>query len=256
MKSYKVVIIGAGNVAHHLVRSITSSGNKLIQIYNRTLSHISPTSTSTNVTETINSISRDADIYIICVKDTAISEIANKLKLENKLVVHTSGNRSMHLLDNCSTNIGVFYPIQSFTKNIPIQFRKIPIVIEANNDEAQGILVDFARSISEQVILMNEIDRQKLNIAGVFVNNFTNYIYSMAYDYLKKENIDFTILQPLIQNTVDKLELGIPKEMQTGPAVRGDKETIESHMNLLSTHPFLQKIYLDVSEGIVKYYQR
>lgn len=256
MKSYKVVIIGAGNVAHHLVRSVTSSGNKLIQIYNRTLSHITSTSSSTNVTGALNSISRDADIYIICVKDTAISEVADKLRLENKLVVHTSGNRSMHLLDNCSSNIGVFYPIQSFTKEIPIQFKKIPLVIEANNDEAQEILVDFARSISKQVILMNEIDRQKLNIAGVFVNNFTNYIYSIAYDYLQKENIDFTILQPLIQNTVDKLELGIPKDMQTGPAVRGDKETIANHIELLKDHPFLQKVYQDVTDSISRYYDK
>lgn len=254
MKSYKVVIIGAGNVAYHLVRSITSSGNKLLQIYNRTLSNVSSTSTA-NITQTINSISPDGDIYIVCVKDMAIEEIASKLRLENKLVVHTSGNRSMDLLKPCSSNYGVFYPIQSFTKNIPINFKKIPLVIEANNDQAQEILVDFSRTISDQVILMNEIDRQKLNIAGVFVNNFTNYIYSLAYDYLKNENIDFTILQPLIQNTVDKLKLGIPREMQTGPAVRNDSETIESHLKLLEDYPFLKSIYQDVTQSIIKYHK-
>ena len=92
MKSHKVVIIGAGNVAYHLVRSVTSSGNKLIQIYNRTLSNISSTSSS-NITGKLNSISQDGDIYIICVKDIAIEEVAAKLKLGDKLVVHTSGNR-------------------------------------------------------------------------------------------------------------------------------------------------------------------
>jgi len=256
MKSYKVVIIGGGNVAHHLIRSITSSGNKLIQIYNRTPGNISATSSSTNVTGLINSISKDGDIYIICVKDTAIADIAANLRLENKLVVHTSGNRSMNLLSNCSENYGVFYPIQSFTKNIPINFRKIPIVIEASNNEAQEMLVEFSRTISQQVILMNEIDRQKLNIAGVFVNNFTNYIYSIAYDYLKKENIDFTILQPLIQNTIDKLQLGIPKEMQTGPAMRNDQETIKNHIELLQDHKFLQSIYQQVTDSIIQYYQK
>lgn len=254
MKSYKVVIIGAGNVAHHLIRSITSSGNKLLQIYNRTLSNVSASS-STDITGTINSISSDGDIYIVCVKDMAIADIASKLRLGDKLVVHTSGNRSMNLLKDCSTNYGVFYPIQSFTKNIPINFKKVPLVIEANNDKAQEILVDFSRTISNQVILMNETDRKKLNIAGVFVNNFTNYIYSLTYDYLKKENIDFDILLPLIQNTVDKLQLGIPRDMQTGPAVRGDVDTIQSHLELLEHHPFLKTIYQDVSHSIMDYYR-
>jgi predicted short-subunit dehydrogenase-like oxidoreductase (DUF2520 family) len=254
MKSYRVVIIGAGNVAYHLVRSVTSSGNRLIQIYNRTLSNISSTSNS-NITGTLNSISQDGDIYIICVKDIAIEEVAAKLRLGDKLVVHTSGNRSMNLLNECSENYGVFYPIQSFTRNIPINFKKIPLVIEANNETAQEMLVDFSRSISQQVILMNETDRQKLNVAGVFVNNFTNYIYSLTHDYLKKENIDFNILQPLIQNTVDKLLLGNPSEMQTGPAVRGDQETINSHLELLAQYPQLKGIYQDVSNSILEYYK-
>jgi len=255
MKSYKVVIIGAGNVAYHLIRSITSSGNKLVQIYNRTLSNVLPPS-HTNVTGAINSISRDADIYIICVKDTAIPDIASKLNLEDKLIVHTSGNKSMDLLKGCSSNYGVFYPIQSFTKNIPINFKKVPLIVEANNDHAQEMLVDFSRTISEQVILMNETDRQKLNIAGVFVNNFTNYIYSLAHDYLQNEKIDFSIVQPLIQNTVDKLTLGNPRDMQTGPAVRNDTETIQAHLELLKGYPQLKQIYEEVTQSIIRYHKK
>lgn len=254
MNSYRVVIIGAGNVAYHLIRSITSSGNKLVQIFNRTLSHVQAVS-QTNITGNIHALTPDADIYIICVKDIAIADIASQIDLGDKLIVHTSGNRSMDLLKNCSTNYGVFYPIQSFTKNIPINFKQIPLVIEANNHEAQEMLVNFSRTISNHVILMNEEDRQKLNIAGVFVNNFTNYIYSLAYDYLKNENIDFTILQPLIQNTVDKLQLGNPREMQTGPAVRNDKDTIASHLSLLEKYPQLRDIYQEVSDSIINYYK-
>lgn len=255
MKSYRVVIIGAGNVAYHLIRSVTSSGNKLVQICNRTLGNIQNVS-QTNITGNLNAITNDADIYIICVKDIAIAEIASKINLGNKLIVHTSGNRSMDLLKGSSSNYGVFYPIQSFTKNIPINFKKIPLIIEANNDQAQEMLVDFARTISEQVILMNEENRQKLNVAGVFVNNFTNYIYSLAFDYLKNENMDFNILQPLIKNTVDKLSLGNPKDMQTGPAVRNDQETIQAHLALLDDYPQLKDIYKEVTQSIIHYHKK
>ncbi|MCE2962733.1 MAG: Rossmann-like and DUF2520 domain-containing protein [Chitinophagales bacterium] len=255
MNSYKVVIIGAGNVAYHLIRSITSSGNKLVQICNRTLGNIQPFS-QTNITGNLNAIRQDADIYIICVKDIAIADIASKINLGNKLIVHTSGNRSMDLLKDCSTNYGVFYPIQSFTKNIPINFKKVPLILEASNDEAQEMLVDFSRTISNQVILMNELDRQKLNVAGVFVNNFTNYIYSLAHDYLSKEGIDFNIVQPLIQNTVDKLVLGNPQDMQTGPAVRNDLDTIQAHTKLLENYPQLKEIYQEVTQSIINYYKK
>jgi predicted short-subunit dehydrogenase-like oxidoreductase (DUF2520 family) len=256
MESKKVVIIGGGNVAYHLIRSITSSGHKLVQIYNRTLSHLSDFSGNTNITGKINNITIDADIYIICVKDTAIPEVAKGLVLKDKLVVHTSGNRSLNLLETCSTKYGVFYPIQSFTKNIPINFKKVPIIIEANNEEVCNELEAFSRTISNHVVRMGETDRKKLNIAGVFVNNFTNHIYTMMYDYLGKEDIDFSILQPLIQNTVDKLDLGPPSEMQTGPAMRNDQVTIKNHLELLKNRPHLKEIYERVTERIIAYYKK
>lgn len=255
MESQKVVIIGGGNVAYHLIRSITSSGHKLVQIYNRTLSHIKGYETSASMTEDIQTIRLDADIYIICVKDTAIHEVASGLRLSNQLILHTSGNRSMDLLKDTSTQYGVFYPIQSFTKNIPINFKKVPIIIEANNDEAFQKLEPFARSISNHVVRLNEEDRKKLNIAGVFVNNFTNHLYTMMYDYLSAQDIDFSILQPLIQNTVDKLDLGKPSEMQTGPAIRNDGETIENHLRLLENYPDLKEVYERVTDKIIQYYQ-
>lgn len=256
MESKKVVIIGGGNVSYHLIRSITSSGHKLVQIYNRTLSNLSTYSSSVNITGQINSVSLNADIYIICVKDTAIADIARGLRLKDKLVVHTSGNRSMDLLKDCSSKYGVFYPIQSFTKNIPINFKKVPIVIEANTAEVCNELDAFSRTISNHVVKLNETDRMKLNAAGVFVNNFTNHLYTLMQDYLNKENIDFSILQPLIQNTVDKLDLGSPAEMQTGPAIRGDDETIESHLALLEDYPDLKEIYERVTEKIRKHYKK
>ena len=256
MESKKVVIIGGGNVAYHLIRSITSSGHKLVQIYNRTLSHLSNYSSSVDITGQINSINQDADIYIICVKDTAIPDIAKGLRLKDKLVVHTSGNRSLDLLKECSSKSGVFYPIQSFTKNIPINFKKVPIIIEANNGEVCDELKRFARTISNHVVKLNEQDRMKLNVAGVFVNNFTNHLYTLMQDYLTKENIDFSILQPLIQNTVDKLDLGSPGEMQTGPAIRGDQETINNHLELLKNYPDLKEIYERLTEKIRKHYSK
>jgi len=256
MNSKKVVIIGGGNVAYHLIRSITSSGHKLVQIYNRTPIKINNASSRADLVTRVNGITLDADIYIVCVKDTAIAEVVSNLRLKDKLVVHTSGNRSINLLSEVSSRIGVFYPIQSFTKEIPIQFKKTPIIIEANTEETLKELELFAKSISNIVKSMDELSRQKLNVAGVFANNFTNHLFTLINDYLKNENIDFKILLPLIQNTVDKLSLGSPHEMQTGPAARSDMATIQNHIEILNSEPEMKEIYQMMTDRILRYHTK
>ena len=248
----KIVIIGAGNVAFHLIKSITNSGHQLVQIYNRTIENINESTKKIPLSDSIGGIYPNADIYIICVKDNAIEEIANQLTLNDKLVLHTSGNRTMDILKNSASNYGIFYPIQSFTKEIPLDFKKVPIIIEANNTESLEKLKSFAESISERVIEMNFEKRQKLNIAGVFVNNFTNHIYHLMHEYLNNESIDFTILHPIIQNTVDKIKLRNPKSCQTGPAIRNDQETIENQKKILENEINLLKIYIDFTNGIME----
>ena len=248
----KIVIIGAGNVAFHLIKSITNSGHQLVQIYNRTIENINESTKKIPLSDSIGGIYPNADIYIICVKDNAIEEIANQLKMNNKLVLHTSGNRTMDILQNSSSNYGIFYPIQSFTKDIPLNFKKVPIIIEANNAEALEMLKSFAESISERVIEMDLEKRQKLNIAGVFVNNFTNHLYHLMDEYLDKESIDFSILHPIIQNTVDKIKIKSPRACQTGPAIRKDQETIENQKKILEKEIDLLKIYNEFTQGITK----
>jgi predicted short-subunit dehydrogenase-like oxidoreductase (DUF2520 family) len=248
----KIVIIGAGNVAFHLIKSITNSGHQLVQIYNRTIENIKESTKKIPLSDSIGGIYPNADIYIICVKDNAIEEIANQLKMNNKLVLHTSGNRTMDILQNSSSNYGIFYPIQSFTKEIPLNFKKVPIIIEANNAEALEMLKSFSESISERVIEMDLEKRQKLNIAGVFVNNFTNHLYHLMDEYLEKESIDFSILHPIIQNTVDKIKIKSPRACQTGPAIRNDLETIENQKKILEKEIDLLKIYNEFTQGITK----
>jgi predicted short-subunit dehydrogenase-like oxidoreductase (DUF2520 family) len=252
MRKYKIVIIGSGNVAYHLIRSITGAGHKIVQIYNRTLSHITMTD-NTQTTDKILNITSDADIYIICVKDEAIELLAKDIRLKDKLIVHTSGTTSMNLLNNCSSNVGIFYPLQSFSKNLIIDFRRIPLLIEASNNESLEVLKSFASSISDTVVEMTEAERIHIHIGGVLVNNFTNHLFSLADQYLSTHRINFSLLKPLIAQTVEKLNFGKPSEMQTGPAIREDHKTMDSHMKLLTVqNELLAKIYGLMSESIVQ----
>jgi predicted short-subunit dehydrogenase-like oxidoreductase (DUF2520 family) len=258
MKKWRVVIIGSGNVSFHLVRSITGAGHKIVQIYNRTLSkaQLEASALKTEATDDLENIIKDADIYIICVKDDAISLLADKIDLNDKLIVHTSGTTSMHLLKSASVNYGIFYPLQSFSKNLNIDFRRIPILIESNNAFLLQELTTFANSISDIVVPMSEEDRVHIHIAGVLVNNFTNHLFNMADQYLKDHKIDFSLLKPLISQTVEKLNYGTPAEMQTGPAMRNDLKTINAHLEMLRNQTSLHDIYDMLSKDILSQYKK
>lgn len=254
MKKYRVAIIGGGNVAQHLIRQVTGAGHKLVQIYNRTLSAIDQSSDGSEALKTDNilQLTLDADIYIVCVKDAAIELLAKDISLNDKLIVHTSGTTSMHKLKGCSSQYGIFYPLQSFSKNLEVNFKEIPIIIEASNDEATTKLYSFAKSISDKVIYLNEVQRIPIHIGGVLVNNFVNHLFCLTEAYLKSQQLEFELLKPLIHQTIEKLKFGNPVEMQTGPAVRGDNATIESHLNFLQSNKELYDIYKLMTESILR----
>lgn len=242
-----VVLIGYGNVAAHLLRAFSKSDAVTVkQVFNRT--KIS-TKTFENVdfTNAIHDLV-EADCYIICVSDDAIPLVANQLRFKNRLVVHTSGAVSMEKL-SAKNRKGVFYPLQSFSKDKPVDFKTIPICIEAVADADIQLLHRLGKSISEEVYEIASDSREKLHVAAVFVNNFVNYLYSLGKEILEAHNLPFALLKPLINETAHKLTFLEPYEAQTGPAKRNDQKTIQKHLELLN-NPEHKEIYKLLTQAI------
>ena len=202
------------------------------------------------VTDDLNSL-LEADLYIIAVSDAVIAEIAAQLPFKNRLVVHTAGSVSLNALDD-NNRKGVFYPLQTFSKNKEVDFRTIPICLESENATDYQLLDKVAKSISEKIFAINSEQRQALHVAAVFVNNFTNHLLVVAEDILKRNNLKFDFLKPLIMETILKIVEQSPSEVQTGPAVRGDVRTINAHLAMLEYMPEYRGIYKLMSESIVK----
>lgn len=241
-----VVIIGYGNVAQHLHKAFLKTDNIVIkQIYTRTLTKVSQP-TNTAFINDFNSLVM-ADIYIIAVSDDAIEEVSSNLKNKNAFVVHTSGSIPLDSLNNMGRK-GVFYPLQSFSKDKIINFNEVPFCLEATNDSDFILLERLALSIGKKVYSINTKQRQKLHVAAVFVNNFTNHMYKIGHDVCNDYDVPFEILHPLIKETTAKIEFLTPKEAQTGPAIRNDKKTIENHLHLLNTEQ--QIIYKLLTKSI------
>ena len=245
-----LVILGAGNVATHLAKAFSIAENvKLKQVYNHrpenllAFKSIAPTTTDLNQLE-------KADVYLIALKDDVIAEVAGLLTDNAALVLHTSGSVHLDVL-NRFKNHGVFYPVQTFSKKKEVNFREIPVCLEANSAKNLEFLEEFAAKISNKIYRIDSNQRKSLHLAAVFVNNFTNHLYSLGAEICRENEISFDILKPLIRETVDKLESLTPLEAQTGPALRDDKQTIARHLAMLE--PKRQKLYKILTQSIQEF---
>ncbi|MCF6350306.1 MAG: DUF2520 domain-containing protein [Flavobacteriaceae bacterium] len=243
----KVVILGSGNVAIHLTKAFLKSKKiKVIQVYSRKNNPIFFIKKNIEITNQLNKL-KDATLYIIAISDDSISRFSKQLNLNNKLVVHTSGSMALQDLQ-CNARKGVFYPLQTLSKNAKVSFKKIPICLESENEKDYKLLEKIANSISTKVYKVNSEQRKYLHLAAVFVNNFTNHLYKIGHDICTEKEVSFAILKPLIQETAKKIKHLSPSKAQTGPAKRKDIKTIKNHLNLLNKKQ--QEIYKLLTKSI------
>jgi predicted short-subunit dehydrogenase-like oxidoreductase (DUF2520 family) len=247
----RVIIIGSGNVGIHLARVFLNTREiKLVQVYNRTLEPLKKIEGKVSTTTNLNEL-KDADIYIISVSDNSIENISKSLNFTAKLVVHTSGSTHLNTL-NSSNRKGVFYPLQTFSKNKELSFKDIPICIESENNNDLMLLKSLASLISNNVYILDSKQRFNMHISAVFVNNFVNNLYHIGNEICEKNNIPVEILHPLIKETAEKVQTLAPKDAQTGPARRKDTATIESQLKQLTEHH--AAIYKILTDSIIKTY--
>jgi predicted short-subunit dehydrogenase-like oxidoreductase (DUF2520 family) len=247
-----IVIIGSGNVATVLGRKFKAAGHNIVQIVSRNASVASKLAYEWN-TESSNyliMVNKHADVYIIAVSDDAIASITKEMRLPGKVVAHTAASVPKEALKHVTEHYGVFYPLQSLRKEMTI-LPDIPVFIDGSDDITKSKLETLARSIAkENVIQAGDDVRMKLHLAAVIVSNFTNHLYTLAEEYCRKEGLDFKQLLPLIEETTERIKTISPKQSQTGPAIRHDKETLQKHIELLKDHPQLKNIYLLLTESI------
>lgn len=249
----KVVLIGAGNVATHLAIELTKYSFDIIQVYSRTIesaSKLAKIVSAEPITET-SMIANNADIYIYAVKDSVLEEIISQTPVNNGLSIHTAGSVSVDIFNKYTTNYGVLYPFQTFSINREVEWKNIPIFVEASSPANLNKLETIASILSDKVSVLNSEDRKYIHLTGVFACNFTNHMYALSEMFLKKINLPFDIALPLIDETASKVHNLSPKEAQTGPAIRFDENIINKHLSLIEDED-IKQIYRIISENIHK----
>ena len=243
----KISIIGNGNVGSHLIRAFRQSGVQVTHAWDQ--------SVDTDIIEETEWVSSPDQlpidqIVILCLPDDVTPIVVNQIKATHA-VAYTSGSVDLEQFDR-NANVGVFYPLQTFSKAIELDYKKIPFFIEATNDEFASLLIKLAEKISTNVHLADSDYRTRMHKVAVWVNNFTNHILFQAQELARSEEISFEHMKPLLEETVRKLNFKGAYEAQTGPARREDTSTIEKHLKTLS--PEQRDLYLTLTNSILQTY--
>jgi predicted short-subunit dehydrogenase-like oxidoreductase (DUF2520 family) len=248
-----VALIGAGNVATQLGIALQAAGFPIVQVYSRTEGSASRLADRLHVMHTtdVRAIIRDADLYVFSLKDEAIVPVLQQMEPLPGLFVHTAGSLPADIFRPYARRYGVFYPLQTFSREKNVSFEHIPILYEASDRNDESLLQAIAGKLSKTFLRMDSEKRKYLHLAAVFACNFTNYMYALATGILEEEGISRQLLLPLIEEAASKIRTLHPRAAQTGPAVRHDTETMEKHLELL---PDADKrmIYQMISNGIYR----
>ncbi len=254
-----ISFIGSGNLAWHLAPAFDNAGFVVKEVFSRNARHAEALTErlyQAEVKASLDFSTSPSSIFIVAASDGAISDIAKEIILpEESWLVHTSGSVPLADIQFAATpNVGVLYPLQTFTKTKKIDFKQTPIFIESINPETEIVLTNLAKAISNQVKKIGSEERKALHVAAVFASNFTNHMLTLSRQIMQQNSLEYDWLKPLITETIAKsLQLG-PEAAQTGPAMRGDLDTLEKHLALLKDDPSLSEVYKIISQHIIDHY--
>ena len=250
-----VVIIGSGNVARHMAMALYKAGVQVTGVCSQHLSHARELAGEVKAValDQCNEMNPQADLYLLAVPDGKMATVAKAMPAVSGLVCHTSGITPLDALHRFE-RYGVFYPLQTFSKNKAVDMREVPFCLEASSSADYAALQQVAQKLGRHVYPVSTEKRMKLHLAAVLVNNFTNHLFALAEAFLEENGLDKEMLMPLIRETVDKLHDLPATEAQSGPARRGDRVTLSKHLEMLKDNPGLKAIYQLFSEQILKKY--
>lgn len=251
-----VSFIGSGNLAWHLAPALDNLGFVVKEVFSarpKNAAALTDRLYQAEVKTSLDFSDSPSDLFFIAVSDEAIGDIAKEIVLPEKAtLVHTSGSQPLSLLEfSAAPNIGVFYPLQTFTKTRPIDFKNVPVFIETNNPEADKILTTIAKALTTKHKKISSEERRALHVAAVFASNFPNHMLRISKMVMDQNGLNFEWLKPVILETINKALAVGPEYSQTGPAVRGDLEILDQHMAYLKDDEVLAKIYEIVSQDII-----
>ncbi|WP_180754346.1 Rossmann-like and DUF2520 domain-containing protein [Hymenobacter sp. DG01] len=254
MAYYTIVLLGAGRVAQHLGPALAQAGHKVLHVWSRTQASAEAVA-ATIPGATAGTDPRrlpPADLYVLAVPDGAVPQVLAAAEFAaGAVVAHTAGALPLSVFAaHEQVRGGVLYPLQTFSPGRAIEWQTVPLCLEAADAPALALLRAVAASLSSDVRLVNSAQRLQLHVAAVWACNFPNHLLGISRALLAEANLPWSLLHPLIRETIDKALSELPFAVQTGPAVRHDDATLARHEAALVGKPAWQALYKDLTVSI------
>jgi predicted short-subunit dehydrogenase-like oxidoreductase (DUF2520 family) len=253
-----LTLIGAGRVGTALGRALRAKGWSFQQVFSRDMRKAEALAAELGAQPVSDwaLLRPGAGVYLLAVPDDAIGPVAAALPPETAegkaVVLHTSGSAALDALGPLPL-AGVFYPLQSFSLGAEPDWPSIPLVLEGDRPELTRVQDRMAADLGGPVYRMDSEARTWLHLAAVMANNFANHCFALAAAVLAGKGLPLELLAPLIRETARRAAGSQdPAREQTGPALRGDSQTLERHLLLLEDQPELAALYRDLSASILR----
>lgn len=252
----RISCIGSGGVASSLLPALYGAGYKIAQVCSRKLENAQLLAkvVGASFTDDLSQLDNNVDFVIIATPDKEIEGIVKSANFGDAIVIHMAGSMPMDVFTDAGVKgYGVLYPMQTFNRNRSVKFTQVPIYVEASDEEVLKKLTFMAKKLSSNVHELNTEKRILLHIAAVFASNFTNRMLAISFNLVKELELSPEVLKPLIREVFEKVvNTDDPTLVQTGPASRGDMDTVQKHIEALDNKKLTQRIYKVVSESIIK----
>ena len=249
-----IVFVGAGRLATNLASALKQNGHRILAVWSRTIASAQTLSVmvGSEATDKLDSLPRQADAFVVAIKDAALAEVIPPLckGREDQVFLHTAGSMPLSVFAGHTQHGGVLYPMQTFSKERLVDFSCVPIFIEGADEVALHVARQLAESVSREVRILSSADRKHLHLAAVFACNFANHCFALSAKILEQHGLPFEVMLPLIDETALKVHSMHPLAAQTGPAIRFDQNVIEAQKALLSDDASVQEIYDMMSKSI------
>ncbi|MBO0357757.1 DUF2520 domain-containing protein [Hymenobacter sp. BT186] len=252
----RIILLGAGRVANQLGAALVQAAHQVSYVWSRTPASAAALVVHLPGTQVLPDLNLaalpPADVYLVAVPDAAIPEVLAQAQFPaGALVAHTSGTVPLTVFKEVpGIRGGVFYPLQTFSMGRNVNWRTVPLCIEATDAEAEATLLALAGTLSEQAQRVATPQRQAIHVAAVFACNFTNHLLGISHALLQEQQLPLTLLAPLLHETVEKALAFPPFTVQTGPAARHDAPTLARHRTALATYPNWLELYNKLTASI------
>lgn len=245
-------MIGSGNMATFLALRLKEAGHPILQIISPQIQHAQTLANQVQAAATtdISQIRSDAEVVILAVPDDTLRQLADSLKLPHQTVIHTAGSVPASVLSGVSQKHACIWSIYSIQKEKTPTHRNIPMVVSSQETKTLELAQNLAKDISDVVYMLDDTQKSWAHLGAVIANNFSNHLMVVCEQLMQDHHIPFELFRPIIQDTVEKLSQRSPKTLQSGPAIRGDEQTIKAQMDMLAAYPMFARLYEMLSRSI------